>query len=141
MKKKTGSRLHLSEQLTHAREIFRYATRNLMTQRGPRCGGSDMNVSSVIFTLVLLGTILAGHTEHPVFWLLVGPAPLSIGFTAIIVLRRGVGQNQNIAKSRSADPLKERKSVIEGISPADQIIVDGQAPSAAWNEGSLSDRH
>jgi len=42
---------------------------------------SDMSVPSIILTLVLLGTIVAGHTDHPVFWLLVGPAPLGVGFT------------------------------------------------------------
>jgi hypothetical protein len=47
---------------------------------------SDMSASSIILTLVLLGTIVAGHTDHPVFWLLVGPAPLGIGFTAMMVL-------------------------------------------------------
>ena len=79
---------YLSELLRHSRQLFRDATRNLVTQKQPCRAGGDMSASSVIFTLVLLGTILAGHTDHPVFWLLVGPAPLGIGFTAIMVFRR-----------------------------------------------------
>jgi hypothetical protein len=55
----------------------------------------DMSVSSIVLTLVLLGTIVAGHTDHPVFWLLVGPAPLGIGFTLITFLRQGLGRNQS----------------------------------------------
>ena len=88
MKRKADSRLNLSELLRHSRELFRDATRNLVTQKRPCWAGGDMSASSVIFTLVLSGTILAGHTDHPVFWLLVGPAPLGIGFTAIMGFRR-----------------------------------------------------
>jgi hypothetical protein len=52
-----------------------------------------MSASGIILTLVLLGTIVAGHTDHPVFWLLVGPAPLGIGFTVIMFFRQGLGRN------------------------------------------------
>jgi hypothetical protein len=63
-----------------------------------RSGGtrSDMSASSIILTLVLLGTIVAGHTDHPVFWLLVVPAPLGIGFTAIMFFRHGFGRNHSL---------------------------------------------
>jgi hypothetical protein len=92
MKKKADSRLNLPELLRHSRELFRDATRNLVTPKRPSWSGGDMSASSVIFTLALLGTILAGRTDHPVFWLLVGPAPLGIGFTAIMVFRRRTRQ-------------------------------------------------
>jgi hypothetical protein len=55
-----------------------------------------MSVPSIILTLVLLGTIVAGHTDHPVFWLLVGPAPLGVGFTVITFLRQGVNRNHSL---------------------------------------------
>jgi hypothetical protein len=51
-----------------------------------------MRTHSVILTLVLLGTIAAAHTDHPVFSLLVGPAPLGVGFTVITFLRQGFGR-------------------------------------------------
>jgi hypothetical protein len=53
----------------------------------------DLSVSSIVLTLVLLGTIVAGNTDHPIFWLLIGPAPLGIGFTLITFLRQGLGRN------------------------------------------------
>ena len=99
VKKKADSKLNLSEKLRYSRELFRDATRNLVTQKRPGWAEGDMSASSVIFTIVLLGTILAGHTEHPVFWLSVGPAPLGIGFTAIMVVRRGLGQDHSLPTS------------------------------------------
>jgi hypothetical protein len=57
---------------------------------------SDMSASSIILTLVLLGTIVAGHTDHPVFWLLVGPAPLGIGFTAIMFFRYSLSRDRSL---------------------------------------------
>jgi hypothetical protein len=102
VKKKADSRLNLSEKLRYSREPFRDATRNLVTQKRPGWAEGDMSASSVIFTIVLLGTILAGHTEHPVFWLSVGPAPLGIGFSAIMVFRRGLGRDHSSYFSRAS---------------------------------------
>jgi hypothetical protein len=77
----------------------------MRTKRFYRSSGtkSDMSVSSVILTLVLLGTIVAGHTDHPVFWLLVGPAPLGIGFTAITFFRQGLGRNHSLPTGPDRD--------------------------------------
>src|SRR5580704_6011274 len=36
----------------------------------------DMTVSSFMLALVLVGVVVAAHTNHPVFWLLIGPTPL-----------------------------------------------------------------
>jgi hypothetical protein len=58
----------------------------------------DMSAFGFTLTLQLLGTIVAAHTTHPVFWLLVGPMPLAIGFTLITFARQGVFQS--IRKSR-----------------------------------------
>jgi hypothetical protein len=38
----------------------------------------DLTVSSFMLALVLVGVLLAAHTERPVFWLLIGPTPLVI---------------------------------------------------------------
>ena len=35
----------------------------------------DLTVSSFMLALVLVGVVVAAHTDHPVFWLLVGPTP------------------------------------------------------------------
>jgi hypothetical protein len=61
-------------------------------QRSPNRSGrtnSDMGAFSFTLTLQLLGTIAAAHTDHPVFWLLVGPMPLAVGFTLITFVRQG----------------------------------------------------
>jgi hypothetical protein len=38
----------------------------------------DLTVSGFVFALVLVGVILATNTDMPVFWLLIGPAPVAI---------------------------------------------------------------
>jgi hypothetical protein len=66
---------------------------------------SDMSVSSFILVLVVLGTIVAGHTNHPVFWLLVGPAPLGIGYTAFTFFRQGLGRARRSTTQQELRPL------------------------------------
>jgi hypothetical protein len=58
----------------------------------------DMSAFSFTLTLQLLGTIAAAHTAHPVFWLLVGPMPLAVGFTLVTFIQQGVVRS--IRKSR-----------------------------------------
>jgi hypothetical protein len=38
----------------------------------------DLTVSGFMFALVLVGVILAANTDMPVFWLLIGPAPVAV---------------------------------------------------------------
>ena len=49
---------------------------------------SDMSASSFSLALLLFGTIAAAYTDQPAFWLLIGPAPLAVGFAAIAFLRQ-----------------------------------------------------
>jgi len=37
----------------------------------------DLTVSSFMLALVLVGVVVAAHTNHPVFWLLIGPTPFA----------------------------------------------------------------
>lgn len=53
--------------------------------------GKDMSAFSIVLMLLLLGIFAAAHTDRPVFWLLVGPAPLAVGFTLTTFLRQGFG--------------------------------------------------
>jgi hypothetical protein len=48
----------------------------------------DMSAFSFSLALLLLGTIAAANTNHPMFWLLVGPAPLAAGFTVLAFFRQ-----------------------------------------------------
>ena len=47
----------------------------------------DISGFGFAFSLVLLGTIVSAYSDHPVFWLLVGPGPLVVGLTLIAFLR------------------------------------------------------
>jgi hypothetical protein len=49
----------------------------------------DMSSFSFVLMLLLLGLFMAAHSDRPVFWLLVGPGPLAIGFTLATFVRRG----------------------------------------------------
>jgi hypothetical protein len=54
--------------------------------------GNDMSAFSFSLTLLLLGTIAAADTNHPVFWLSIGPAPLVAGFTILTFFRKRVSR-------------------------------------------------
>jgi hypothetical protein len=96
---------------TLARSSHRDATRNLLVQRRSSWTTNDISAFGLTLTLVLLGTFLAAHTHRPVFWLLLGPGPLAVGFTVITFLRQGFGGHHllsTIAKRnrRSSSGLK-----------------------------------
>jgi hypothetical protein len=53
----------------------RHRTRTVIRSTGSQ-SKRDLTVSSFVFTLVLVGAILAAYTDQPIFWLLIGPAQL-----------------------------------------------------------------
>ena len=87
--KEAANRPSLSQELSRLlnglRDLAKIAT-------GPKRSGwtkRDMSTFSFSLTLLLLGTIAAANTNHPVFWLLIGPAPLAAGFTVLAFFRKG----------------------------------------------------
>jgi hypothetical protein len=50
----------------------------------------DLSVFSFMLALMLAGVVLAAHTEHPVFWLFIGPIPVALLYTARTFLRQRV---------------------------------------------------
>jgi hypothetical protein len=50
----------------------------------------DLTVSSFMLALVLVGVVVAAHTDHPVFWLLIGPTPFAVLHTTRTFLRERV---------------------------------------------------
>src|ERR1700680_3965231 len=50
----------------------------------------DLTVSSFMLALVLVGVVVAPHTDHPVFWLLIGPTPFAVLHTTRTFLRQCV---------------------------------------------------
>ena len=47
-----------------------------------------MSAFSFTLTLLLSSTIAAANTDQPLFWLLIGPAPLAIGLAATVFFRQ-----------------------------------------------------
>ena len=60
----------------------------------------DVSGFGFAFSLVLLGTILSAYTDHPVFWLLVGPGPLVLGLTVIAFLRHLLNVRRGLTAQR-----------------------------------------
>ncbi len=49
----------------------------------------DMSTFTIVLILLLIGMSIAANTTRPVFWLLVGPLPLSIGYALSAFLKQG----------------------------------------------------
>jgi hypothetical protein len=63
----------------------------------------DISVFAFTLSLVLFGTIFSAHTDRPVFWLLVGPGPIAIGFTLITFLRQVLGKRHGLPAVEQGD--------------------------------------
>ena len=63
----------------------------------------DLTVSGFVFMLVLVGAILAANTERPVFWLLIGPAPVAVLHSIRTFLRPGPSQQKDLPESYEPD--------------------------------------
>jgi hypothetical protein len=62
--------------------------RNAKSPGRPYWMREDMGAHSFAWTLLLLGTFAAAQTDQPVLWLLIGPAPFVVGYTAVAFLRQ-----------------------------------------------------
>jgi hypothetical protein len=56
----------------------------------------DLTVSSFVFTLVLMGVILAAYTDQPLFWLLIGPAPVAVFHIISTFLRQRLRRRKEL---------------------------------------------
>ena len=72
------------------RDHRRGRSRTPTAQRGRQPGQMKraLTVSGFVFMLVLVGAILAANTDRPVFWLLIGPAPVAVLHTIRTFLRQ-----------------------------------------------------
>jgi hypothetical protein len=84
----TAERPTLSTEFTRSRR----GSNNPATPKRSGLTGNDMSAFSFSLTLLLLGTIAAADTNHPVFWLSIGPAPLVAGFTILTFFRKRVSR-------------------------------------------------
>jgi len=69
----------------------------------------DISGFGFALSLVLLGTIVSAYSDHPVFWLLIGPGPLVIGLTLIAFLR-------HLFSARRGLTAQGRNSKMAGLS-------------------------
>jgi hypothetical protein len=60
-----------------------------------------MTASSFILTLLLIATVAATSADRPVFWLLLGPAPLAAVVGAVALVRSRF--SQRMSQQDSAD--------------------------------------
>jgi hypothetical protein len=72
-------------------------------RRGTNSTRKDMSVFSFVLMLLLLGMFAAAHSDRPVFWLLVGPFPLAVGFTLTTFLRQGFGRQIRSKEKRETE--------------------------------------
>jgi hypothetical protein len=77
---------------THVRSRTRTAIPTIESGQTQR----DLTVSSFMLALVLVGVVVAAHTDRPVFWLLVGPAPFAVLHTIRTLLRKRVTRREGL---------------------------------------------
>jgi hypothetical protein len=62
-------------------------------------------MSGFVFTLVLVGAILAADTDHPIFWLLIGPVPVAVLHTTMTLLRQRPEAVRRITRVSRTEPI------------------------------------
>ena len=84
------------QEYRRARTPVRSRTRTAIPTKESGQPKRDLTVSSLILALVLVGVILAAHTDRPVFWLLIGPVPFVVLHTTRTFLRQRVIQREGL---------------------------------------------
>ena len=91
---------------TPVRLSHRDATSNSTTKG--RLTTGDIGVFAFTLSLILLGIFLAAYSDRPVFWLLVAPGPIAIGFTLIAFRRQGFGRRDRTTTMEKLSHSGER---------------------------------
>ena len=89
----------------------------------------DLTVSSFMLALVLVGVVVAAHTDHPVFWLLVGPSPFAVLHTTRTFLR------QHVIRREGPLMFCKRESIISGNSSNTKYQIDRRSLASAYIRG------
>jgi hypothetical protein len=63
----------------------------------------DLTVSGFVFTLVSVGAIVAAYTDQPIFWFLVGPAPVAVLETVRTFLRHRLRRHEGLLEFYEPD--------------------------------------
>jgi hypothetical protein len=75
-------------QLSPQRDVLLDLSSNAACPNTSNSARRDMSTTSFALTLLLFATIAATHADQPAFWLLIGPAPLAVGFAVVVFRRR-----------------------------------------------------
>jgi Flp pilus assembly protein TadB len=79
-----------------SQENRRERTRTALATRQPGQMKRDLTVSSFVLALMSVGVLLAAYTDQPVFWLLIGSAPLGVLHTMRTFLRLRVDRRHGL---------------------------------------------
>ena len=79
----------------------------------------DLTVSSFMLALVLVGVVVAAQTDHPVFWLLIGPTPLAVLHTTRTFLRQRVTRREGPLMFCKRDRLYQETLLTKNTKPID----------------------
>ena len=70
-----------------------------------------------MLALVLVGVVVAAHTDHPVFWLLVGPTPIAVLHTTRTFLRQRVIRREGPLMFRKRNRLYQETLLTKNTNP------------------------
>jgi hypothetical protein len=82
----------MSQEKRREHGLTRECTRTAIPTSRPRQMQRDLTVSSFVLALESVGVLLAAYTDQPVFWLLIGSAPLGVLHTIRAFLRLRVNR-------------------------------------------------
>src|SRR5258705_4757076 len=84
----------MSQESRRERAPVRSRTRTAIPTMGST--KQDLTVSSFMLALVLVGVVVAAHTDHPAFWLLIGPTTFAVLHTTRTFLRERVIRRERL---------------------------------------------
>jgi hypothetical protein len=111
--KEAANRLKVSFNLIRDSQLN--PSKNTRSSKGLYWMREDMGALSFAWTLVLMSAVTAIQTDQPVLWLLIGPAPLAIGITAVGFLRRRFDLCAVLREFRSSYQCQYRCQCKKGI--------------------------
>jgi len=107
----------MSQENHRERTPVRSRTRTAITTIGSNDTKRDLTVSSFLLALVLVGVVVAAHTDHPVLWLLLGPTPIAVLHTTRTFLRQRVIRREGPLMFRKRDRLYQETLLTKNTNP------------------------
>ena len=109
----------MSQENRGERTPVRSRTRTAIPTIGSGDTKRDLTVSSFMLALVLVGVVVAARTDHPVFWLLIGPTPFAVLHTTRTFLRQRVIRREGPLMFCKRDRLYQETLLTKNTNPID----------------------